>query len=55
MQDLGVDGRFKMDLKEIGREVVYWIHFDQGRGKITGCCDSGNERSVSVQFVQFLD
>jgi hypothetical protein len=37
----------KMDLTEIGRELVEWLHLAQDRRIGTGCCEHGDEPSGS--------
>jgi hypothetical protein len=47
----------KMDLKEIQRVVIDWIHLaqdsDKWRGE--GCCEHGSKQSGSIKSGEFLD
>jgi len=38
-----------MDLREIGWEVVNWMHLAQDRGPVTSCCEQGNEPSDFIK------
>jgi protein-tyrosine phosphatase len=55
MEDRGDTCRWEdnigMDLEEIGRKVVDWIHLAQDRGQAVVCCEHGNEPSGE----EFLD
>jgi hypothetical protein len=44
-----------MQLREIGREGVNWMHLAQDRGPVAGCCDRGSEPSGSIKGKEFLD
>jgi hypothetical protein len=48
-ENLDVDGwviNSTMDLREIGRKGVDWIHLAQDRGSVAGSCKQGNEPLV---------
>jgi hypothetical protein len=36
------EDNIKIDLREIGKEGVGWIHLAQGWGPVVGCCEHGN-------------
>jgi hypothetical protein len=42
------EGTFTIDLKEVMREGVDWIHLAQNRGQWQGSCELGNEPSGST-------
>jgi hypothetical protein len=43
-----------MDLREIGWEVVDWMHLAQEGGKVAGCCENGNETSGYIKGGEFF-
>jgi hypothetical protein len=44
------EDNIKMDLREIGFGDMDWIH-----GQVAGCCEHGDEPSVSIKCGEFLD
>jgi hypothetical protein len=44
-----------MDLQEVGWCSMDWIDMAQDRDRWAGCCESGNEPSVSIKRGEFLD
>ena len=45
----------KMDLEEVGRGCGDWMELAQYRDRCFGACEYGNELSVSVKCLEFLD
>jgi len=49
-------GRYiRIDVREVGWEGVDWIHLAQDRGPVAGSCEHGNELSLSIKGVEFID
>jgi hypothetical protein len=49
------EDNIRMDLREIGWEVVDWIHLAQDSGPMAGCCEHGSECSGSIEGSEFPD
>ena len=45
----------RMDILEIGWDCVNWIDIPQDMNKCAGCCEKGDELSVSIKCREFLD
>ena len=56
LKDRSVDGRIK--LKRIFEKLNRGHELDRsgsGQGQVAGCCESGNEPSVSIKCWEFLE
>jgi hypothetical protein len=49
------EDNIRMDLREVGWEVVDWIHLAQDKGPMAGCCEHGKKLLGSKKGGEFLD
>jgi hypothetical protein len=49
-----MDGNTEMDLKQIGREGVHWVHLAQDK-KMADACVHGTESAGSTKSEEFLE
>jgi hypothetical protein len=54
LEDLSVDGRVKLGLRELGWDGLDCFHVAQGQGPVADSCEHINEPSGSVRSMEFF-
>jgi hypothetical protein len=54
VEDLGLNGSIKLDLREIGLEGMDWIHLGQDRDWWLGSSEHSNKPLASIKGGEFL-